>query len=276
MGLGNELNHRLGRLGLDPLNPVTYLQHSLLVGGRYESPEEILVYDIPHGTVEERDFDEPPFEEPRVLQIYLPPGYGEGEETYPVIYFHDGGGWLGQGFAANTLDYLIHHGWIRPIMAVFVDSRDRLGEYQQDVYLEEQSFSEHFAEDLVPFIDGSYRTSKDRDDRAIAGLSLGGAAALAFLLDEAEVFSKCAAFSPAIFDMDTADRYRERKARKAQVYLDAGTYEYGLYESVRELADILWAKGYDGHFYGWHEGHYWSSWRAHLDIALEYFWPASD
>lgn len=264
------------RLGIDPLNQDTYLQHSLLTGGRYEPPAEILVYDIPHGTIEERNFDEPPFEDPRVLRIYLPPGYGDGEDTYPVIYFHDGGGWLGQGFAANTMDYLIHHERIRPIMAVFVDSRDRLSEYQQDTYLEEQSFSEHFTEDLVPFIDGLYSTSTDRDDRAIAGLSLGGAAALTFLLDESEVFGKCAAFSPAIFDMDTADRYRDRKVRKAMVYLDAGTYEDGLYESVRELADILWAKGYDGHFYPWHEGHYWSSWRAHLDIALEYFWPVSD
>jgi enterochelin esterase family protein len=264
-----------GRLGLDPLNPVTYQSHSLIVGGRYEPLEEIQVYDIPHGTIEERAFDEPPFDEPRTLQVYLPPGYEAGQQTYPVIYFHDGSGWLGPGYAANTLDYLIHHGQIRPIMAVFVDSRNRLGEYQQDVYQEDQLFSAHFAEELVPFIDGNYRTSAKRVDRAIAGLSLGGAAALTFLLAESDVFGKCAAFSPAIFDMNTTDLYREEKASGARVYLDAGTYEDGLYESVRELADIMWAKGYDGHFYPWHEGHYWSSWRAHLDIALIYFWPGS-
>ncbi|MFC1619797.1 alpha/beta hydrolase [Candidatus Neomarinimicrobiota bacterium] len=262
-----------GRLLLDPLNPDTYLSHSLIVGGCYVPPEEILVYDIPHGIIEELPFDEPPFDEPRTLQVYLPPDYGESQQRYPVMYFHDGSGWLAAGYAANTLDYLIHHGQIRPIMAVFVDSRNRLEEYQQDVYLEDQSFSAHFADDLVPFIDANYRTSTSRTDRAIAGLSLGGAAALTFLLAESDVFGKCAAYSPAIFDMATADLYREKKAPGAQVYLDAGTYEDGLYQSVRELADIMWAKGYEGHFYPWHEGHYWSSWQAHLDIALKYFWP---
>jgi hypothetical protein len=56
-------------------------------------------------------------------------------------------------------------------------------------------------------------------------------------------------------------------------YLDWGTYEPGIMVNARTMRDGLISKNYDIIWNEWHEGHSWGSWRAHLDIALEYFFP---
>ena len=58
-------------------------------------------------------------------------------------------------------------------------------------------------------------------------------------------------------------------------YLDWGTYEYepSITVNARSMRDTLISKNYDIMWNEWHEGTSWGSWRAHLDIALEYFFP---
>jgi enterochelin esterase family protein len=56
-------------------------------------------------------------------------------------------------------------------------------------------------------------------------------------------------------------------------YLDWGTYEPGIMINARAMRDGLISKDYDITWNEWHEGHSWGSWRAHLDIALKYFFP---
>jgi enterochelin esterase family protein len=130
-----------------------------------------------------------------------------------------------------------------------------------------------FASELVPWIEKRYSTSKNASGRAIIGFSHGGMAALYFALRHPEVFGNCAAYSPALHVGDRVAQYSEQTRLPVKIYLEAGTYEFWLYEPSLQLAQILLSKGYDGHFYSWHEYHTLGSWSAHLDNALTYFWP---
>ena len=59
-----------------------------------------------------------------------------------------------------------------------------------------------------------------------------------------------------------------------ELYLDIGTYDISvLIPMVHNFRDILEAKGYNYLFYEWHEGHSWGNWRAHIDNALQFFFP---
>jgi len=58
-------------------------------------------------------------------------------------------------------------------------------------------------------------------------------------------------------------------------YLDWGTYEVSVMLDGRMLRDNLITAGYEMAWNEWHEGHSWGSWRAHIDNALEYFFPAT-
>jgi len=59
-----------------------------------------------------------------------------------------------------------------------------------------------------------------------------------------------------------------------QFYLDLGTYDIAqLILLVRSFIPILQAKGYSYEYIEYHEGHSWGNWRAHIDNALEMFFP---
>ena len=58
-------------------------------------------------------------------------------------------------------------------------------------------------------------------------------------------------------------------------YIDWGTYEAVIMKDARALRDNLIALGYDLTWREWHEAHSFGSWRAHIDNALEYFFPGA-
>ena len=64
--------------------------------------------------------------------------------------------------------------------------------------MQREGFTKDFLGDVLPMIESTFRVYADRDHRAIAGLSLGGAQALALGLSHTELFSRVAAFSPAM------------------------------------------------------------------------------
>jgi enterochelin esterase family protein len=109
--------------------------------------------------------------------------------------------------------------------------------------------SKDFLQDVIPLIDSTYRVFADRDHRAIAGLSLGGAQALALGLSHLELFSRVAAFSPAMgaannpasggvdFEMVLADAARINDQIKF-LWISCGT-EDTLFDSVRQFSGQL-------------------------------------
>jgi len=255
---------------VDPLNPNTcsggYGPNSELSMPGYIQPPEIESYEIPHGSLHSTTFSDTTQGRTRSVKIYMPPGYDEGNESYRSVYFHDGSEQISLAYTENILDYMISQELIPPLIAIFVDPINRMEEYSYDY-----DFMDMFVNELVPWIDGQYRTMPEAENRAVAGVSLGGLASLLFTIQHPDIFGNCGAFSSAIWFGDIIDQYDASQVLPVKIYMDAGTYEPSSYNSSMSLKAILDDDVWDLHWRQWHEGHSWGAWRAHLDEALIYF-----
>ena len=136
-------------------------------------------------------------------------GLREFHGRYPVLYLLHGAGsdessWTQRGQAHVILDNLIADGKLKPLVVVmpfgFAAARAP-GAARGDAAenkMQREGFTKDFLGDVIPMIESTFRVYADRDHRAIAGLSLGGAQALALGLSHPDLFSRVAAFSPAM------------------------------------------------------------------------------
>lgn len=173
------------------------------------SPAYLQVREVPHGAVKSHAYKSKALGTDRKVMVYTPPGYETSTQRYPVLYLLHGAGsdetsWTQRGQAHVILDNLIADGKLKPLVVVmpfgFAAARAP-GAGRGDAAenkMQREGFTKDFLEDVIPMIDSTFRVYTDRDHRAIAGLSLGGAQALALGLSHTELFSRVAAFSPAM------------------------------------------------------------------------------
>jgi enterochelin esterase family protein len=182
----------------------------------------------------------------RKTPVYLPYGEKEdGSQTYPVIY-------LLTAFAARgikllndslweenipqRLDRLIANGEIDPMIVVMPDASTRYGGSQ---YLDSSATGNYMSYilELVEYIDSSYPTSTDRNQRAVMGHSSGGYGALRLGMAHPETFGLVAAHAP---DLNFEMVYRKDIPKFMRFFDKAG--EQGLRELLADPAGML-AKG---------------------------------
>ena len=139
--------------------------------------------------------------------IYTPPGYSK-KNKYPVLYLlHGIGGdekeWLNGGKPQVILDNLYAQGKIEPMIVVMPNGRamkyDSAGGniMAPDKVQAFATFEKDLLNDLIPFIEKKYPVFKDREHRAIAGLSMGGGQSLNFGLGNLDKFAWIGGFSSA-------------------------------------------------------------------------------
>jgi len=171
------------------------------------------VKDVPHGVLHEDWYPSSVYKMSRRFFIYTPPGYQAGTARYPVLYLLHGGGndeeaWSEMGRATQIFDNLLAAGKIVPMLVVMGNGNG--------VQAASQSYqpSPPFAvagpngapswslrwpltivADLIPYVDKTYRTKADREDRAITGLSMGGAQAAYTGLNNLDDFAWVGTFS---------------------------------------------------------------------------------
>lgn len=192
----------------------------------------------------------------REVTVYLPPQYlKEPSRRFSVFYLQDGQNLFdGQSsYVANrtwsahtTSDALISRGLIEPIILVGVahTGLNRVDEYTptQDQLRggAGASYGQMLIEELMPFVDRTYRTSTGPPSAALGGSSLGGLISLYLGLKYPEVFGKLAIMSPALW-WDNCSILREMEKVEPrpnlQVWLDIGSEEGP--RPVRE-ADLLY------------------------------------
>jgi len=149
--------------------------------------------------------------------------------------------------------------------------------------MQREGFLKDFLEDVMPLVDSKYRVFADRDHRAIAGLSLGGAQALAIGLSHLELFSRVAAFSPAMgasnnpatggvdFELVLADTARINSQLKL-LWVSCGT-EDTLFNSIAEFSGQL-AKHKIEHIYRITGGaHAYPVWQRNLNEVAPMLFP---
>lgn len=168
---------------------------------------DIVRDNIPHGKLDTISYPSKTVGVKRKALIYTPPSYDKGKK-YPVLYLlHGIGGdekeWLRGGQPQVILDNLYADKKIEPMIVVMPNGRamkdDRAGGNIFDS-LKVQAFAtfeRDLLDDLIPFIEKKYPVSKDKEHRAIAGLSMGGGQSLNFGLGNLDKFAWVGGFSSA-------------------------------------------------------------------------------
>ncbi|TAK65379.1 MAG: T9SS type A sorting domain-containing protein [Bacteroidetes bacterium] len=260
---------------LDPKNPYQvsggFGPNSELRMPDYVPAQEIQYNSsIPHGTFKDSTFHSTALNNNRTVRVYLPPTYSSTTDSFPMVLVHDGLEYISLAKMNNVLDYLIANNRIQPLIAVFVPPVNRTPEYAGSQI---RQFSSFIVDELMPFIDSRYRTMKDPRYRATLGASNGGNIALYLATFYPEVFGNVAAQSSNIIDT-ISSKIENSEPLDVKVYLDLGTYDISvLIPLVRNFIPLLQTKGYVYRYAEYHEGHSWGNWRAHIDDALEFFFP---
>jgi enterochelin esterase-like enzyme len=162
---------------------------------------------IAHGKIDSISYPSKTVGSNRKVLIYTPPNYSKNQK-YPVLYLlHGIGGdekeWLKRGQPQVILDNLYAENKIEPMIVVMPNGRamkdDRAtGNIMAPDKVEAfATFEKDLLNDLIPYIEKKFPVIKDRDYRAIAGLSMGGGQSLNFGLGNLDIFAWIGGFSSA-------------------------------------------------------------------------------
>jgi len=239
----------------------------------------------------------------RDIWVYLPPGYAkEPNRRYPVLYMHDGQNVFNGGTsyipnqewrADEAAEALIKAKVVEPLIIVAISNA---GMARADEYLPTRAkmrdsemggkadiYGKFLTDELMPMVDGAYRTKKGPADTGLCGSSFGGVITMHLGLTRSNVFGKLAVVSPSVW-WDARVLVKNTKALpkkpNQRIWLDMGTDEAPMSVSDAELLrDALLEKG-------WREGkdllfyidagakHNEAAWAGRMDAILLWLFPA--
>ena len=270
---------------IDPSNPL--LTPNLLatgnavhVPGPLSLPWEL--NDVPHGDIHHHFYKSSVAEDERDYYVYTPPGYaGSGKQKYPVLYLlhgysDDASGWTAVGRANVILDNLIAQGKAKPMIVVMplgygtMDFLRLAWDAWNHTELRDanfRKFTDALLTEVMPRVEGEYRVTKDRNARAIAGLSMGGSESLLTGLNHLDKFSWIGAFSsggiPDDFEKDFPSLDAKANQQLHLLWIACGTEDH-LIAVNRNLREWLKTKGVNHADIETPGMHTWMVWRRNL------------
>lgn len=275
----------------DPSNPQVKIGYvtsttTSLVTVPGDGPAFYDVQDVPHGELRTLVYKSRSNETTRELSVYVPPGYDEaGTARYPVLYLlhgfaNDHHSWHRYGRANEILDNLIAEGAIEPFLAVMPlgyggaringDSTGiapaGAGQFRGDATLYERDL----LEDIIPMIDGKYRTIADRRHRAIVGFSMGGGQAGRIGLKNLDTFSQIGVMSAGLTSPADTELVAQLGADRAEtdrlidlLWIACGKDDTAL-AGASTLHQNLEKAGIDHTYLETEGAHHWRVWRRYL------------
>ncbi|QSE96232.1 alpha/beta hydrolase-fold protein [Fulvivirga lutea] len=207
-------------------------------------------------------------------KVYFPDNYSK-INALPTIYCTDGNEYTHPqlGAMVEILDNLIEQKKIEPVIVVFIDPRDPSNPQhnrRMDEYNLNEKFLSFVTQELVPQIDSTYKTAKDRAHRTIMGTSMGGLNASFIAAKAPELFANLLIQSPAY-------RYRPaiyKSVNNSKVWPLKVSISTGVFNDTQAAA-LKMKEIYLTHldslqYIEVNEGHSWGSWRNTLDDQLIY------
>ena len=252
-------------------SPVAASQDPYIAPAGFDEPR-----DVSHGKLGRMEYDSKTLGVKRPVTVYTPPEYSR-EKKYPVLYLLHGSGddetsWSVKGRAATIMDNLFAQGKARPMILVMSYSftnapgTPRSGASTPEL---RQKFEQDLLQELIPFIEGRYAVAVGAENRALAGLSLGGSQTLQIGPHHTETFGYIGAFSAGLLGgifQDVMDHYPDAKVLNSHLKLfwfscgDRDTY----LPDAQKIEDSLVAKRIN---HIWHldrGGHEFGVWKKDL------------
>ncbi|HEY4325482.1 MAG TPA: alpha/beta hydrolase-fold protein [Mucilaginibacter sp.] len=251
------------------------------------------VNEVPHGTVSHRWYNAPGAGLVRRLTVYTPPGYESSNAKYPVLYLlHGIGGdedaWMGLGKASEILDNLIAQKLAVPMIVIMPNGNivqeaapgEGSAGYVKPTFMLPNTMDGKFEEsfiDIIKFTESNYRVKATKENRAIAGLSMGGYHTDYISRYYPGTFDYMGLFSPAL--NNKPEQYPSAKAyqnldKNLKEQMDNGYKLYWiaigkddfpvLFNAVKEYRTKLDTSGMKYEYEETEGGHTWTNWRTYL------------
>jgi enterochelin esterase family protein len=250
---------------LDPDNPhttISLLSIANLITVRGDGPQPWEDTNVPHGSLHRHIYTTTTVlglpENQSAYFVYTPPGYDEkAKKPYPVLYLLHGwsdsdAGWSAVGKANLVLDNLLGAGKIKPMVVVMpLGYGDLAFLHTHDVWDDPAAidhntdlFAKALLTEVLPRVESEYHVSKDRNDRAIAGLSMGGLESLEVGLTHTGQFAWIGGFSSAVHNLNYTEKLASLDPKTANLrllWVACGT-EDNLIKANRKLVEYLKTK----------------------------------
>ncbi len=248
--------------------------------------------NVPHGAVAEVTYYSTALKRFRRMHVYTPPGYESVDKKYPVFYLLHGAwdtddAWHSVGRAPLIFDNLIADGKAVPMVVVmpaghtgpFPDpsARGASSEQQRDEFVQD------FVTDVRPYVEKHYRVLTDRKDRAIAGLSMGGAQTLNIAIPHLPEYAYIGVYSSGLFELrrngglDASQHLGQSWEERNAAMLDSSELKKGLrlfwfatgkedflLNVSRETVELFKKHGFNVTYEETPGGHTWINWRDYL------------
>jgi enterochelin esterase-like enzyme len=238
----------------------------------------------------------------RKYSIYLPPDYDVSKRSYPVLYLLHGSGddqtgWVQFGEVNRIADKAINDGTATAMIIVMPDANTGRRGYFNSI-TGDFLYEDFFFQELIPFIEKTYRVRSEKRYRAVAGLSMGGGGTIVYAMHHPEMFAAACPLSAgnglqewATFrDMykktnpdlsesvvadyykkhngiELADRIADDQIKAVRWYIDCGDDDPRS-ESNSKFHVALNKKGVPHEFRIRDGAHTWSYWRSALPEVL--------
>jgi len=225
----------------------------------------------------------------RDVWVYLPPDYEKSRDRYPVLYMGDGQNVFDgetsyipnqEWRADEAAESLIRGKFLPPFIIVAVDNgqAERANEY-----LPTQSrgsggkvyeFGKFLTQEVMPFVDRTYRTRRGPKNTALCGSSFGGVMTASLGMEYPQVFGKLGIFSPSVWwDNRVLLKMVATKAKPGQrIYIDMGTREGG--GATRDAQDLVKAYEKVGYRLGKDLVYFEDSGAEHNEKAWDHRFPS--
>ena len=243
----------------------------------------------------------------RKYSIYLPPGYNESDQSYPVLYLLHGSGddhtgWVQFGQVQHIADQTIAEGRCARMIIVMPDANTGRRGYFNDIR-GDFNYEDFFFSELIPHIEKTYRVRTERRYRAVSGLSMGGGGTIFYALHRPDLFAAAAPLSASTGNWDF-EQYKSRQRNTSPSVTEAQLETFYKHHSIEEIIkaapkedldkikQVRWyiSCGDDDFLYEGnsmmhiafrkseiqHEfrikdgGHTWTYWRMELPLVLEF------
>lgn len=266
---------------LDPRNPLTSesndnswsLVH--LPGNKFSD-----TLNHPHGAVSEISYFSTVLGRHRRMHVYTPPGYESSTAEYPVFYLLHGASdsddsWTTVGRAGFILDNLLANGKIKPMIVAMPAGHTASYRWGSPF---SNDFEKEFAADILPAVEKRYRVKATPENRAIAGLSMGGAQTINIAFDHPDWFRHIGVFSSGIFGINRpnpnqpgwveshqsvlADAQLKQKIKL--LWFATGDEDF-LLETTRATVDMFKSHEFPVTYRETEGGHTWIKWRDYLN-----------
>ncbi len=253
-------------------------EQSVLATAGWQAPSHLSEPEGKRGSIETMQWKSEQLDNEREVQIYLPPGYGEGDGRYPLLVVNDDEQALSIGEMDKSLDNLIGK-TIAPVIVAFVP-----GVSGREFGSKAAEYTRAQVEELIPLLDKTFRTDARRESRAVMGQSRYGGpgfAAIYLALHHPEIVSRAAAqsYEHGELEEDLMAAASGEK-RDLELLFHWSSYDYfdpffdfDARRDAKSVVAALEKNGYSPKILESNDGAGWGMWQGRTAEILEALFP---